>query len=207
MHDPSSVAFEIRYPWRAYSRAHREAHPKSEFTQTYRRSFITIWHEDPETDGSDDSCDWFGSRRPLNPRERALYEAMDDLFHKLGNTPYYPDPKLWGKEPHGEDPSGWGVVTNAQRAMYAWRRRSSFRWHPRWHFWHWRIQVHPYQQARRWLLTRCCKCGGRFAYGESPVTGSWDSKPPRLFRGEQGLWHMDCDRPGNDGAAQEAKAA
>src|SRR5262249_7124008 len=26
--------------------------------------------------------------------------------------------------------------------------------HPRWHFWHWRFQVHPWQQARRWLFSR-----------------------------------------------------
>jgi hypothetical protein len=89
--------------------------------------------------------------------------------------------------------------------MWMWRHRSKFRWHPRWHFWHWSIQIHPYMWARRWLLTRCCKCGGRFGYGESPVSGSWDSKPPRWFRGEEGMYHMDCSRPGNNNAQQEKR--
>lgn len=208
MHDPMSVAFEIRYPWLAYSKEKRAAHPKNDFIQTYRESFITVWHVDPERDGSDDSCDWFGRKRKLNPRERALYEALDDLFHRLGNAPYYPDAKLWGKAPHGNDPDGWGVVPRAQRAMYEWKSKHGFRWHPRWHFWHWKIQVHPWQDFRRWLLSRCCRCGKRFAYGESPVSGSWDSKPPRWFRGEEGLWHMDCSRPGAEPkAAQSAQSA
>lgn len=53
MHDPSTVAFEIRYPWKAYK------NPRNSFEKDYRESFITIWHEDPETDGTDDSCGWF----------------------------------------------------------------------------------------------------------------------------------------------------
>src|SRR5690348_15802551 len=113
MHDPMTVAFEIRYPWRAYSKAERAARPQDSFRQTYRASFITIWHIDPEHGGSDDSCDWFGKRRKLNPRERALWEALDDLFHKLGNAPYYPDARLWGSDPHGNDPHGWGVIPRA----------------------------------------------------------------------------------------------
>lgn len=43
MRDPMSVAWEIRLPffWR----------------ESYRRpSILTIWHNDPETDGTDDSC-------------------------------------------------------------------------------------------------------------------------------------------------------
>lgn len=46
MHDPMTVAFDIPCFW------HRK--PKD----GYRDVFITIWHVDPETDGSDDSCGW-----------------------------------------------------------------------------------------------------------------------------------------------------
>lgn len=61
--------------------------------------------------------------------------------------------------------------------------------HPRWHFWHWRFQIHPLQQLRRFLFDRCSTCGKGFAWGESPVSNgaSRDS-------GHQKLWHMDCDR-------------
>src|SRR5688572_21511285 len=51
MHDPSTVAFDIKYPW-----------PRG----AYRRSLITVWHEDPlDFTGkcgarrNDDSCGWF----------------------------------------------------------------------------------------------------------------------------------------------------
>lgn len=50
MHDPSTVAFEIKYPW---FKTHKTL-------GSYRHwaNCITVWHEDPETDGTDDSCGW-----------------------------------------------------------------------------------------------------------------------------------------------------
>lgn len=54
MHDPCTQAFVIRYPWRAY----KNPRPGSDFERNYRDPFITIWHRDPERDGSDDSCGW-----------------------------------------------------------------------------------------------------------------------------------------------------
>ena len=76
MHDPSTVAFEIRYPWYRHrpwpKRTRRRvgehqwiwdqmteaerARCDRHWRDGYRESFITIWHEDPERDGSDDSC-------------------------------------------------------------------------------------------------------------------------------------------------------
>jgi hypothetical protein len=64
--------------------------------------------------------------------------------------------------------------------------------HPRWHFWHWRFQIHDWQALRRWLLTRCASCGKRFTYGYSPVSHSWGSKRPKFLCGEEGLYHSDC---------------
>lgn len=45
MHDPMTVAFEIKLPFRSEKNKYK--------------SLITIWHVDPEKDGSDDSCGWF----------------------------------------------------------------------------------------------------------------------------------------------------
>lgn len=45
MHDPCTVAFEIKSPFKDKN--------------NYRPSIITIWHVDPEKDGTDDSCGWF----------------------------------------------------------------------------------------------------------------------------------------------------
>lgn len=64
--------------------------------------------------------------------------------------------------------------------------------HPRWHFWHWRLQIHPWQKLRRWMFSRCAGCGKRFSYGYCPTSHGWDSKPPRWFRGEEGVYHSEC---------------
>ena len=193
MHDPKSVAFEIRYPWLAYSRAEREKF-KTDFFKTYRAPIITVWHVDPESDGSDDSCDWFNHKGKLNAKEQAVAEAVWDVETVLDNAPHYPDSR---------EHKAWQPLHAAIRNLLSKPSRTHW-WQlpPRWHFWHWSFQVHPYQQGRRWLLTRCCKCGGRFAYGESPVSGSWDHRPPRWFRGEEGMYHMNCSN-----VAQPAKAA
>jgi len=53
MHDPMTVAFDIRYPWKSKN-------------SDFRDNFITIWHVDPEKDGSDDSCGWFLRPRHLD---------------------------------------------------------------------------------------------------------------------------------------------
>lgn len=54
MHDNHSVAFQI-YLGR-----------KIDKKGNYRDPFITIWHVDPETDGTDDSCGWFINMRHAN---------------------------------------------------------------------------------------------------------------------------------------------
>lgn len=46
MHDPKTVAFEIYLG------------SKKKRNGNYKSPFITIWHNDPELDGSDDSCGW-----------------------------------------------------------------------------------------------------------------------------------------------------
>lgn len=67
--------------------------------------------------------------------------------------------------------------------------------HPRWHFWHWRVQVVPLQSFKRWAFSRCCMCGGRFTYGYAPVTNQWHGTGPRWFKSEAGVFHSECDRP------------
>ena len=45
MHDPWTLAHKIKSPFKNKS--------------GYRNSLISIWHVDPETDGTDNSCGWF----------------------------------------------------------------------------------------------------------------------------------------------------
>jgi hypothetical protein len=46
VHDPSTVAWEIRAPW-----FRRDKHFRN---GRYHPALVTIWHVDPETDGTDD---------------------------------------------------------------------------------------------------------------------------------------------------------
>lgn len=54
MHDPMTVAFEIKSPFKKplFSKSGGPLGP-------YRETWFTIWHVDPEKDGTDDSCGWF----------------------------------------------------------------------------------------------------------------------------------------------------
>jgi hypothetical protein len=85
---------------------------------------------------------------------------------------------VWHREPGGHDS---GTVC-----------RWSGSW--RWHVHHWRVQVHPLQQLRRWALTRCEWCGGRSRKGDKVnFSSSWDGVRSRWWRGERDLRHHDCD--------------
>lgn len=90
---------------------------------------------------------------------------------------------VWHREPNGAD-----ALTVCGRDADG-RRIDSWRWHVR----HWRIQIHPAQTFRRWLLTRCEWCGGKSRNGSRVnVSHSWDGERSPWWRGERGLFHMDC---------------
>ncbi len=259
MHDPMTVAFTIRYPWRAYAKDK----VRNEFERTYRHPFITIWHVDPENGpGGDDSCGWFmrshhGDQIILDRIKKRYAEDWDRVFISDESGKMYPVGYLFPNgEPRfsisgivinlfflaalehfgGRDKAAkwmrrnlfeilwfaenpvdslydgltntFGVDSHERRedriaryasTVYGWILRESRPWyrHPRWHVWHWKLQVHPWQAMRRFLLSRCSKCGGRFTYGYAPVSDSWDRPKAGFLRGEVGLRHSNCaeDRP------------
>lgn len=161
MHDPMTVAFEIRSPI-----------PRGRLTPAERRyypSLITIWHVDPEADGSDDSCDWFGDRRL---RENGWYPDAVASYNCLPQEAQQAVDFVW----------------------FHWRHKLRHPWwkHPRWHVWHWQIQVHPLQDLKRWLFSRCAKCGRRFSWGYAPVSTQWGGRGPRWFNGEPHVYHHKC---------------
>ncbi len=248
MHDPMTVAHEIRYPWKKYGKSGR-----GEWERNYRESFLTIWHRDPEQGGSDDSCDWFGGRRHRTEEQKALVLEMAKSELR---SPYYTASWLRPVCRDLEYPQmvsvgpgdGLALILTAYQT-FAWRlekRRlrnheiqdalrvacnsydnfqSSFvlhsvgyggdqldqlkglfsnllgcwlrnhrSWyqHPRWHIWHWSLQVHPLQAFKRWAFSRCQGCGKRFSWGYCPVSGSWYGKGPRWFRKEPHVFHSEC---------------
>lgn len=244
MHDPMTVAFDIRWPW---------------FWRKHRPSFITIWHVDPEADGSDDSCGW--SYPKLTKKQRS---TLEHLAYDEARDPWYQrDPvKRIGSPADAESlmRGAYQMVARCLRLKFSWTRicelasravhtsgdnfqgslchlpgwhtnfkddqvsereyaatgffcniarqllREKRPWykHPRWHFWHWSIQVHPVLTFKRWAFSRCCKCGKRFRYGEAPCTNNWNSKGPRWFRSEPDVYHSNCDgQPTEEASAIE----
>lgn len=92
MHSPETLAHEIKYPWyehkpwpkkdrldpdpwrlkRRWEEMPEElkATRSQNWPEGYRNSFISIWHVDPERDGSDNSCGY--SYVKLTPKQREI---------------------------------------------------------------------------------------------------------------------------------------
>ena len=76
MYDPMTVAHEVKI---------------------LGRSILTVWHIDPETDGTDDSCGWFNPK--ITEREEKIVAEMTewDMDMPYFSSPYLPltivDPK------------------------------------------------------------------------------------------------------------------
>lgn len=86
MHDPLTQAFEIfgvrglYYRWKR-NRAYKK-NDGSFIKSKYVSPIAVIWHVDPQTDGSDNSCDWFGSHRS---RENGWYPVHIDNYERLSD--------------------------------------------------------------------------------------------------------------------------
>jgi hypothetical protein len=160
MHDPMGVAHEIKYPWpeRWFSKHHRDK--KDSWSWRYHGSFITIWHKDPEADGTDDSCDWFW--RKFTAKQQAWLDDIIDNPHD--NIRHY----LKGKSEYDMKHLVYIIAAYTRRGFIKrpWWQVS------KWHFWHWRLQVHPLQQFKRHVIARCATCGGRFKKGQSAAAGA-----------------------------------
>jgi hypothetical protein len=236
MHDPMTVAFEIRFPIKKRS--------VSEFDQRVygkwmpRSPIVTVWHVDPERDGSDDSCGWAFVKCSEADREWAkkaakdewsfwfsmdyasinlasaghiqiLYAAWQEALFYLKKRPRwkplpskhvtrvlslasYPHDNIIASAREAQDNED-GLVRLLLCAVRLIRTDERPWWRkPRWHFHHWKFQVHCVEQFKRWAFSRCCKCGKGFKYGESPVTDSWHGKGPQWFTGEPNIYHSAC---------------
>lgn len=169
MHDPDTLAFEIQWPWWG-----REA-----LGRTYYPDLIQVWHHDPS--GYDDIvCGWHYA--PLTERQRAAAEELID--HEFDNLrSFFPD---CGNDADEMKRRVRRIFQCAYRVDRPWWR------HPKWHFWHWRINVIPLRNFKRWAFTRCANCGGRFKWGEAPISYKWNGDRPRWFRGERDKVHQGC---------------
>lgn len=237
MRDPQTVAFDIKSPFRQK--------PSRFWPKGYRDTIITIWHVDPERDGTDDSCGWFMRPRhgdkavfekikrafasewdgeyigwfdengfpklsvqatSLGLFRRAAYihfgeswtrtdkflrrHLLDILSFSENTTDSFSDTLTMRYGPSTKDER----VNNAASIVYGCILRWARPWYraPRWHVWHWKLQIHPLQAFKRWAFSRCAVCGRRFTWGYSPVSNQWHGTGPRWFRNEHGVFHSDC---------------
>ena len=141
MHDPYTQCWSISLP----------------FGKPYEYPVLTIWHKDPEKDGTDDSCSWFMPK--LNEKEQALAHSLTN--NEIDNL------RMWfsDQDPHEVE---WRIA----RIMRIYKREFKWRYPVRWHFWHWRLQFHPWERFKRFYFERCDLCGERFHGGA--VMSNWD---------------------------------
>ncbi|MGW0578599.1 hypothetical protein ACWD25_22120 [Streptomyces sp. NPDC002920] len=175
MHDPLTVAFEIRRPW-----PERSTLPAAGDKAVRWRIRL---HHDCGTWCADDPAHREGAFPWWKP---SSYSA----FWRLNGRDYY-FPSLitvWHREPGGRD--GLTVCgKRVQRRDDMWRFRRSWRWHVH----HWKLQFRTYQRLRRRFLTRCAWCGGRDRKGDRVnISHRWDGPRSRWWQGEKGLFHHDC---------------
>lgn len=165
--------------------------------------FFLAAHEHFKVDGS---SNWKKSRRWLqkNLADILMFaeNPVDSLFDQITRK------FCTGKEAHQTKRTRQDRIRSLAAVIYGWILRSEQKWwqHPRWHVHHWKLQVHPVQQLKRWAFSKCKKCGRRFPWGSSPITDNWNSTGPRWFRGETDIYHADCRNIHSNGCGQSLHA-
>lgn len=270
MHDPCHVIFDIKYPWYSqkpwskklqdkiksgtlsYEQARRNIPKNMPHPEGQRNSFITIWHRDPETDGSDCSC--YNAHRSLTSEQKngihalSWGEARNPYFLRSNSKTYtgsrseaeslyrglilqiceYTHVSMSYDEAakraalriHGADCIDGadifcyipGYHTNNQeddredRERYFYEmcsgilqsiiaERQPWYKHQKWHIWHWRLQVHPWENfVRRWF-DKCEQCGTKFGSTENVYSTCWE-RPRKTWKDALMFWrgntHLQC---------------
>lgn len=85
MHDPMTVAFEIKSPIKVSNKTH----VSKCFPEGYRNTLVTIWHVDPEKNGSDDSCGWF--KRPRHGNQEHYSRIQREFEYDWDKHSTYED--------------------------------------------------------------------------------------------------------------------
>lgn len=79
MHDPHTLLFQIRIPWTA-----KPIESAGKTIPGYNLIFLTVWHKDPCTDGSDDSCGIF--MRTRHGSKEILQKIKDSYSYNFTST-------------------------------------------------------------------------------------------------------------------------
>lgn len=159
MHDPMVVAHEIALPWPVRK-------PYCDARTGERRWTLGRHRRTNLEDLGEPTYPWW---RPAGYGPRAAGRAF--ALYRLAT--------VWHVEPGGRDS---GTVCPHSRR---WQDEDG-KWHYeplrgwRWHVWHWRIQLHPWQAFRQ-RFERCDECGRRMNRATRIGVG-WDD--PRVLHDE-----------------------
>lgn len=96
MHSPETVAFEIYLGSKKKKNGH------------YRSPLITIWHNDPEKDGTDDSCGWFIR---LRHADKAIYEKIVKEFESEWDRTFTSDESKYTYNCGWFNPEGENILS------------------------------------------------------------------------------------------------
>ena len=126
MHDPLIAICDLGLP--VYNRAAK----CWEFI-----AFATLWHKDPETDGSDDSCGWSTPKLTAKEKEWAatlITNPHDNIKYIFGDA----RTGIHNGEPYIEYLDERDMIQVCSIAMRRFKRNTR-KWHqhPRWHITHW----------------------------------------------------------------------
>jgi hypothetical protein len=221
MHDPMTVAFEIHYFWhKDFWLTQNQLLRINSKDRKYHTPFITIWHVDPEKDGSDDSCGYSYPKvtkklKELSKKEAEFESSVGGMFHnympimdtfstiiatfqiiswrcfkrnispkemvEIINVCTNPVDNLrhcaMTKNKEDVENLFYLCVRSYLRMIRPWYK------HPKWHIWHWKLQIHPLEKIKRFLFDRCAICKKGFKWGESAIS-NWDGDK---------IWHHKCD--------------
>lgn len=167
MHDPLVVAFEIPAPIPRHLEW-RDPKPGQPRWALHRRR-----RTNPENRG-----------QPVYHWWRPAGYSLVVAGRALGLNPVV---TVWHREPRGADS---GTICKHYVTTKDAGRKPTEAW--RWHFWHWKIQVHATQWLKRRLWSRCAECGRSFRRRDMVIGTSWNGKGPRWFRGEPDIIHRQC---------------
>ncbi|MGW4493763.1 hypothetical protein [Streptomyces sp. NPDC004376] len=175
MHDPLTVAFEIRRPWPQRSPLPAAGHASVRWRVRLHHDCGTWCADDPPH--REGAFPWW---------KLSSYSA----FWRLAGRDYY-FPSLimvWHREPRGRDGLS-ECGRRVQRRDGSWGFRRGWRFHVH----HWRLQFRFVQDLRRRFLTRCAWCNGRSVKGDQVNhSHQWNRPRARWWQGERGLFHSDC---------------
>lgn len=178
MHDPMTVAHVIPRPWPQ----------KTSFPSTGSRGDGVRWRIRLNHQHTD-YCRDNDPPHKAGPFPWWRARSYSRFWRVAGRDVYWPPLiTIWHIEPGGAD--GLTVCRDRKRDRHGkWKFSSGWKWH----LLHWKFQVHPAQNFRRWLLTRCEWCHGRPAKGDPVnVSHQWGGTRSPWWRGERGLYHHGC---------------